>query len=83
MKQNGEMNRLGKGCGSESVREAGKGKIFQRIGMFLSLYPRLCRCILGYLADIFVLSVFLDSVMGQEPSGMSSYPFIVTPHNRT
>ena len=25
------MNRLGKGCGSESVREAGKGKIFQTL----------------------------------------------------
>ena len=31
MKQNGEMNRLGKGRGSESVREAGKVKIFQTL----------------------------------------------------
>ena len=31
MKQNEEMNRLGKGHGRESVREAGKVKIFQTI----------------------------------------------------
>ena len=34
MKQNEEMNRLGKGRGRESVREAGKVKIFQTVPTF-------------------------------------------------
>ena len=37
VKQIEEMNRLGKGRGRESVREAGKVKIFQTIIIIISL----------------------------------------------
>ena len=42
MKQNEEINRLGKGCGRESVREAGKVKIFQTIRLPDVLPTGLC-----------------------------------------
>ena len=70
MKQNGEINRLGKGRGRESVREAGKVKIFQTlivlnylksvrnvIIMDLSLIFSNCLCFC-FLVDIFSLCTY-------------------------
>ena len=48
MKQNGEINRLGKGRGSKSVREAGKVKIFQTVCVFVCVLAKLgqvCVCV--------------------------------------